>query len=90
MEEIMFRVCGFRLWRQTRLGLYGTLFMTSLLFMLIHLGQYSAILLMLMFAFGILLGLAREKSGSLLVPLVLHSLNNLFTTVLILEAGSAV
>ena len=89
LEEIIFRACGFRLWRNTRLGLNGTLFLTSLLFMLIHLGQYSITLLALMFAFGILLGLARENSGSLLVPLVLHSLNNLFSAILIVQTGFA-
>ena len=84
LEEIIFRACGFRLWRHTRLGLYGTLLLTSLLFTLIHLGHYTGMMLALMFALGILLGLARENSGSLLVPLLLHTLNNLFTTILIL------
>jgi membrane protease YdiL (CAAX protease family) len=46
-------------------------------------------LLALMFAFGVLLGLARETSGSLLVPLMLHSLNNLFSAILILGGGFA-
>jgi membrane protease YdiL (CAAX protease family) len=87
LEEIIFRACGFRLWRHTRLGMYGTLFLTSLLFMLIHIQQYDWVLLMLMFFFGILLGLAREKTGSLLVPLVLHTLNNFFAVILIIWLG---
>ena len=89
LEEIIFRTCGFRLWRRTRLGLYGTLFLTSLLFMLIHLGQYNSTLLVLMFLFGMLLGLARENTGSLLVPLILHSLNNLLSVILIIWLGLA-
>ena len=76
LEEIIFRAAGFRLLRHTRAGLSGTLLVTSLLFMLIHVQQYSWALLMLMFCFGVLLGLAREKTGSLLVPLILHALNN--------------
>jgi membrane protease YdiL (CAAX protease family) len=89
LEEIIFRACGFRLWRHTRLGLYGTLFLTSLLFMLIHFGQYNLTLLVLMFLFGVLLGLAREKTGSLLVPLIMHSLNNLLSVILIIWLGNA-
>jgi uncharacterized protein len=86
-EEIIFRACGFRLWRHTHLGLYGTLLLTSVLFTLIHIQQYSWPLLLFTFCFGMLLGFAREKTGSLLVPLVLHILNNLFAVVLILWAG---
>lgn len=87
MEELVFRAGGFRLWRRSRLGLYGTLFLTSLLFMLIHIQQYSRLLLMLTFCFGILLGLAKERTGSLLTPLMLHGLNNLVAVVLIIWLG---
>jgi membrane protease YdiL (CAAX protease family) len=88
LEEIVFRACGFRLWRHTRLGLYGTLILTSVLFMLIHTAQYSSTLLVLMFFFGVLLGLARENTGSLLVPVILHSLNNLCSIILIIWLGN--
>jgi membrane protease YdiL (CAAX protease family) len=86
-EEIIFRACGFRLWRHTRLGLSGTLLLTSLLFALIHIQQYSWQLLMFTFGFGMILGLSREKTGSLLVPLILHTLNNLFAVILIIWLG---
>ncbi len=86
-EEIIFRACGFRLWRYTRLGLYGTLLLTSLLFTLIHIQQYSWQLLMFTFCLGMILGLSREKTGSLLVPLILHTLNNLFAVVLVVWLG---
>jgi len=89
LEEIIFRACGFQLWRQTRLGMSGTLFLTSLLFMLIHVEQYSLPLLILMFFFGVLLGLAREKTGSLLIPLILHTLNNFLAIVLVMWLGLA-
>ncbi|MES2625034.1 MAG: CPBP family intramembrane glutamic endopeptidase [Pseudomonadota bacterium] len=89
LEEIIFRSCGFRLWRHTRLGLYGTLFLTSLLFMLIHARQYSEPLLGYIFLFGVLLGYAREKTGSILVPIILHALNNLLTVFLVIWLGMA-
>jgi uncharacterized protein len=89
LEEIIFRQSGFRLWRHSWPGLYGTLILTSLLFMLMHWGQYNLTMLVLMFLFGILLGLAREKTGSLLVPVILHALNNLFTVVLVVWLGLA-
>jgi membrane protease YdiL (CAAX protease family) len=57
--------------------------------MLMHWGQYNLTMLVLMFLFGILLGLAREKTGSLLVPVILHALNNLFTVVLVVWLGLA-
>lgn len=88
-EEIIFRGCGFRLWRHTGLGLHGTLLLTSVLFMLMHIHQYSWFVLMLIFFFGVLLGLAREKTGSLLIPLLLHTLNNVFAVVLIIWLGIA-
>jgi CAAX protease family protein len=87
LEEIIFRGCAFRMWRHAAPGKYGTLLLTSLLFMLIHVGQYSYPLLGLMFLLGMLLGIAREKTGSLLVPLIIHTLNNLFSVILLIWAG---
>lgn len=89
LEEVIFRGCAFKLLRHAWPGKWGTVLLTSLLFMLIHVGQYGPIVLALMFLLGVLLGVAREKSGSLLVPIILHSLNNLVSCILILWLGLA-
>ena len=60
-----------------------------LLFTLLHAGQYPGILLGMLFAFSLLLGLARERSGSLYVPVALHALNNLIAWVLVVYLGLA-
>ncbi len=87
MEEFLFRGYLFKAWRSSWFGLTGTLVATSVLFTLLHWGQYQWILLMVIFVFSIILGLAREKTGSVWVPVILHSLNNLLFTVLVVFLG---
>jgi membrane protease YdiL (CAAX protease family) len=87
MEEFLFRGYLFKAWRSSWLGLTGTLIVTSLLFTVLHWGQYQWILLVIIFIFSIILGLAREKTGSVWVPVILHSLNNLLFTILVVFLG---
>ncbi len=87
LEELLFRGYLFKAWRSTKLGLSGTLLLTSVLFAALHWAQYHWILVAVIFGFSILLGLAREKTGSLWVPIILHSLNNLVFTVLVIFNG---
>ncbi|NRQ44154.1 CPBP family intramembrane metalloprotease [Rheinheimera sp. YQF-2] len=89
LEEAVFRGYLFKAWRTGFLGLWGTLLLTSLLFTLLHAGQYPGILLGMLFAFSLLLGLARERSGSLYVPVALHALNNLIAWILVVYLGLA-
>lgn len=87
MEEMVFRGYLFKALRRTWLGFSGTLLITSLLFVLIHIGQYNAIVLGQLFVFALILGFAREKTGSIYTPWLLHMLNNLVATVVITYLG---
>ena len=87
LEELIFRGYLFKAWRHSRLGLSGTLLLTSLLFTALHLSQYNWIYLSMIFVLSLILGLAREKSGSIWVPLAIHAANNLVATVTIIYLG---
>jgi len=87
LEELIFRGYLFKAWRNTWLGLSGTLLLTSVLFTCLHLGQYNWTILAMIFSLSMILGLAREKSGSLWVPLIIHSLNNLVAAVTVIYMG---
>lgn len=87
LEELLFRGYLFRAWRHTRLGLTGTLLLTSLLFTAIHGAQYHFLQLAFVFVLSLILGIARERSGSVLLPMLLHALNNLVSAVLVVYLG---
>ena len=74
-EEVMFR--GF-LWTglaSSRLGVWGASLISSLVFALIHL-QYGVVEWMGVFCLAVVFSYARLLSGSLLLPMLLHMLNN--------------
>lgn len=79
-EEMFFR--GFLLegLRCGYPGVPGALVLSSLLWALLH-AQYHAFEMTLIFLLGILLGLSRLYSGSLLTPVLAHALLNLWATV---------
>ena len=87
IEELVFRGYLFKAWRHTRLGLWGTLVLTSLLFTVVHAAQYSIMLLLYVFALSMLLGLARQKTGSILTPIMIHSFNNLIAVIALVYVG---
>jgi uncharacterized protein len=58
----------------------GAVTVTAALWAAIHL-QYSAVGIAIVFCLGLLLGAARIRTGSLIVPLTLHALQNLLATV---------
>lgn len=87
LEELVFRGYLFKAWRHTRLGLSGTLLLTSVLFTLLHAGQYHFTILVMIFVLSIILGLAREKSGSIWVPIAIHSANNLVAAITVIYFG---
>lgn len=68
---------------------WKALLLTSALFVLVHLGQYGFIQFVFLFAFSMLLGLAREHSGSLLIPIILHSVNNMLPALVVIYLGLA-
>ncbi len=74
-EEMMFR--GF-MWSGlagSRLGEWGASILTSMGFALIH-GQYAAVEWVEIFLLAMLFSYARWRSGSLLLPIMLHIMNN--------------
>ena len=79
-EEVLFRGFLFEGLRRTRMGAGGTIVVTTLLWTLMHVAQYDLYFLTLIALIGILLGIARERSGSLYVPLAIHGVNNLLGT----------
>jgi len=62
------------------LGLPGTIVITSVLWAVLHI-QYDFYVVVDIGCFGILLATARQMTGSLLVPLYLHSFMNFCATV---------
>ena len=78
-EETFFRGFLFRGFESSFLGTIGTVVVTAGLWSLMHV-QYDAYGMSIIFCLGLLLGLARARTRSLLVPLGLHSAANLVAT----------
>jgi len=72
VEEILFRGLLFGA-LQKFMGVTGALLVSSLIFVCVHLQFFGFLTL---FMLGLILGWARMKSGSLGLPIALHSLNN--------------
>ena len=79
-EEVLFRGFMYEGLRRTRIGAGGTILVTTLVWTGLHVGQYEPFFLALIALIGILLGIARERTGSLYVPLAIHAMNNLLST----------
>jgi hypothetical protein len=79
-EEVFFRGFLFRGFEATFLKVPGTVLLTAILWAALHV-QYNAYGITFIAGAGILFGLARAKTGSLLVPLALHAGMNLAETV---------
>ena len=79
VEEFIFRGVIYRGWRESKLGLIFTLILTSFFWTILH-GQYSGVTLWYLFFFGIILGLAREWTGNVWIPVWMHFVNNALAT----------
>ncbi|HCQ79949.1 MAG TPA: hypothetical protein DIV46_08260 [Verrucomicrobiales bacterium] len=75
VEEFMFRGVIWRGWRASKLGLWGTLGLTSFFWAILHL-QYPPVIIAYIFCLGLILGLAREKTGNLWISVWMHAVNN--------------
>ncbi|NQZ20686.1 MAG: CPBP family intramembrane metalloprotease [Colwellia sp.] len=80
-EELVFRGFMFKGLKNSPLGVIGTLIITSVLFTLIHAGQYDLTVLAILFPLAVILGLARQRSGGIYLPIYLHFANNLYSSV---------
>jgi len=75
-EEVLFRGYMFAGLQHSRLGNPGAILVTAVLWAAIHL-QYDIYGITTIFAMGILLGIARMKTGSLYLTFALHAAINL-------------
>lgn len=87
-EEAFFRGFLFHGWSRSWLGVRGAIILTALLWAVIH-TQYGAFELVWLFIYGLLLGVARYRADTLIVPLAMHAGTNALALTLALTAGSA-
>ena len=78
-EEILFRGFLFEGFRQSRIGVMGTIGLMAFVWALLHL-QYGVYDIATVFVLGLVLGIARFKTDSLWSPLLMHSFVNLIAT----------
>jgi uncharacterized protein len=81
-EELFFRGFLHRGWAPSWLGVSGTIVLTSALWAVLH-QQYNVFGILLIFVMGLIFGWMRQRSSSTLLPMVLHTVNNLLATVLV-------
>jgi len=76
-EEIVFRGVAFGLLCRTRIGPAGAILVTSAVWAAIHV-DYSPTIIAILFVAGLILGLARWRSGSVYLPAIMHILWNMY------------
>jgi membrane protease YdiL (CAAX protease family) len=74
-EELLFRGFVFAGIAASRLGSFGAVTITALAWTLVH-RQDDPLEFAIIFVIGLMLGLARLRTGSVLVPIAMHMLNN--------------
>lgn len=78
-EELIFRGLGYALLVRTRLGVVGTIVILAAVWSVIHVGAgYGAAVIGVLFVAGLLLGGARYRTGSVIVPMLMHIAWNLY------------
>ena len=86
LEELLVRGFLFEGLRHSRLGDPGTIFLTALLWACVHL-QYEWFYIGQVFVLGLLLGVARVRTRSLVPPMLMHTLfNGIATLQVMLES----
>jgi len=80
-EELLFRGYLFEGIKQTAVGINGAIVITSASWAIIHL-QYESFEVITIFLIGIILGIAKVKSRSLYIPIAMHMLMNLSTSIM--------
>lgn len=79
-EEALFRGFLFKSIENSKLGGVSAVFITSFFWSILHI-QYNFYVILVIFFGGIILGLSRLKTSSLYVPLILHILQNLSSSI---------
>jgi uncharacterized protein len=75
-EELLFRGFVFEGIRASRLGGFGAVAITALAWTMIH-QEYDPLEFTLIFIVGLMLGVARLRTGSVLLTMAMHMLHNL-------------
>jgi membrane protease YdiL (CAAX protease family) len=81
-EELLFRGFLHRGWAPSRLGIFGSIILTSALWAAMH-QQYDLPGILCVFSIGLLLGWIRQRSASTTLTILLHALNNTIAMCLI-------
>ena len=76
-EEFLFRGFLYSQLSRTKLGPWGAVTLSSLLWTVIHF-QYEVLILIVLFGFGMFLGYIRMAYNNLSLPIALHAVNNIF------------
>ena len=82
VEELLFRGFLFSQLKTTKLGVNGSIILTSLIWTSIHL-QYDLFLLIPIFLLGLFLGYLMHKYNSLYLVIIVHAVHNLQATLFI-------
>ena len=83
-EELLFRGYLYESLSTSRLGPTGAIVITSLMWAGIHM-QYGLFDITYIFVLGLVLGAARRYTNTLLMPFIMHALNNLVSVVIALR-----
>jgi membrane protease YdiL (CAAX protease family) len=75
-EEIIFRGFLMRGWSESKIGAMGALLLSSTIFAAIH-TQYNPAGMAIVFGLGLIFGMARLRSGSTVLTILMHSAWNL-------------
>jgi membrane protease YdiL (CAAX protease family) len=78
-EETFFRGFLFKGLASSSIGSVGAIVLTAALWAIIH-AQYDAYNIAIIFCLGLIFGMARMQTGSLLVPLAMHAFANFGST----------
>jgi uncharacterized protein len=87
-EEVLFRGFVYAGLRQSWLGYSGTILFTAICFAIVHM-QYAVPEMFVVLGLGLLLGVARWRTGSVYLPIAIHSVNNLAATLQIALLNNA-
>jgi membrane protease YdiL (CAAX protease family) len=83
VEELFFRGFMFKGIAASRLGGVGAVTLTTIFWVGIHGFQYGWFALLQLTIFGVILGMARLKTESIVIPVLLHMANNAFAVLML-------